>query len=104
MSSLVPQTPPLILLGAGYLLVLGLLFFLIRGWVQAPPECRGPRFKILRVASITAICLACFALAALFTSYYFAGEFKIAGLPLVLLLLGLSGFPRRARIGKPGGV
>jgi hypothetical protein len=89
------QISPVVLLVSGYFFILLVFILLVRNWVTVKSEQRGPRFVLLRKLNIAAITLSCLALVALITGFYIGGHVSIAGIPLLILLLGLSGFPKR---------
>jgi hypothetical protein len=87
------QYTPVVLLVFGYLVILAVFFLLVRNWITAKDDTRGPRFILIRNLNIAVISLCSFALAALITGFYIGGHFSISGIPLLILLLAWSGFP-----------
>jgi len=87
---------PTILLVSGYRLIVVVFALLVRNWITAKADQRGPRITMLRKLIILAITLSCIALAASITGFYIGGNVSIAGTPLLILLLCLSGFPNRS--------
>lgn len=70
-------------------------------WFRVSPERRGPDFARLRWLNLGILLLAGLAGMALAARDIVSGHFSVVGWPIVLLLLGLSGFPRGAALRSP---
>lgn len=86
--------PPAYVIALGSAFVTAGCLLLVRNWFKVAPERRGPRFGMLRRLSVAVIVLAGLAACALVARDVAAGQLSIVGWPMVLVVLGLSGFPR----------
>ncbi len=90
--------PPAYVIALGSALVAAGCLLLLRNWFKVAPESRGTNFGMLRRLSVAVIVLAGLAACALVARDVMAGQLSIVGWPMVLLVLGLSGFPRGAAL------
>jgi hypothetical protein len=70
-------------------------------WLRVPLERRGPRFTLLRKLNLAVIFLTGLAGMALASRDVLAGHLSFVGWPILVLLLGLSGFPRGTAVRTP---
>lgn len=90
--------PPAYVVVLGSALVAAGCLFLVRNWFKVAPERRGTKFGMLRRLNVAVIVLAGLAACALIIRDVAAGHLSAVGWPMVLIVLGLSGFPRGAAL------